>query len=196
MRLKILLKLLACLACVIIAIFILVIISLSYYLHGNIYNYQYAPKSLYNAGQPAWLDIPSINVDAPVESLGITSTGEMAVPKGPTDVAWYDLGPRPGNIGSSVIAGHYGTWINGQGSVFDNLNKLKPGDELYTKDSKGLITTFVVREIKNYNPKADAPEVFNLNDGKAHLNLITCEGVWDQVKQTYSNRLVVFTDKE
>jgi len=34
------------------------------------------------------------------------------------------------------------------------------------------------------------------SDAKAHLNLITCEGVWDKVSKSYSKRLVVFTDRE
>jgi len=34
------------------------------------------------------------------------------------------------------------------------------------------------------------------NDGLAHLNLITCIGVWEQITQGYSQRLVVFTDRE
>jgi len=34
------------------------------------------------------------------------------------------------------------------------------------------------------------------NDGKAHLNLITCAGVWDEVEKSHSSRLVVFADME
>ncbi|PIZ82226.1 MAG: class F sortase, partial [Parcubacteria group bacterium CG_4_10_14_0_2_um_filter_41_6] len=42
----------------------------------------------------------------------------------------------------------------------------------------------------------DVPEVFNSSDGKAHLNLITCTGVWNKEDNAFSERLVVFTDKE
>ncbi|MDO8558807.1 MAG: class F sortase [bacterium] len=84
----------------------------------------------------------------------------------------------------------------GEGSVFDNLNKLRKGDVLYIEDDKGVIVSFVVRESRNYDPNADASDIFNLNDGKPHLNLITCEGVWDEASKSYSKRLVVFTDKE
>ena len=50
--------------------------------------------------------------------------------------------------------------------------------------------------IKKYDPNADAKDVFNLNDGKAHLNLITCVGIWNKIKKSRSERLVVFTDRE
>ncbi len=147
-------------------------------------------------GLPMHLKIPVINVDSTVLSLGLTPDGAMDVPKGPDDVAWYKLGKRPGENGNAVIAGHHGTWKNGKGSVFDNLNKLVKGDKLYVEDDKGMIASFVVRESRKYDPNADAQEVFDSSDGKVHLNLITCNGVWNKATKSYPERLVVFTDKE
>lgn len=146
-------------------------------------------------GLPMRLKIPEINVDSVIEYVGLTSDGAMDAPKGSDNVAWFELGPRPGESGSAVIAGHYG-WKNGKGSVFDDLHKLRKGDKLYVEDSNGEIISFVVRETRRYDLKAIASEVFVPNDGKSHLNLITCEGVWDEISKTYSQRLVVFADKE
>ena len=146
-------------------------------------------------GLPMRLKIPKINVDAVVEYVGLTPQGAVGVPKGPSNTAWFDLGPRPGEKGSSVIVGHFG-WKNGIPAAFDNLNKLRKGDKLYVEDDKGAIISFVVRESRRYDQKADASDVFSSNDGKPHLNLITCEGIWSKVSKSYSNRLVVFTDKE
>jgi len=146
-------------------------------------------------GLPVHIKIPSINIDAPVEYVGLTPDGAMDVPKDLTEVAWFNLGSRPGENGSAVIAGHYG-WKNGKASAFDKLYKLRKGDKLYIEDDKGVIVSFVVRESRRYDPNDDASDVFGSPDGKSHLNLITCEGVWDKVSKTYSKRLVVFTDKE
>lgn len=148
-----------------------------------------------SVGAPMRFKIPSINVDASVEYVGITTDGAMNVPEERTNVAWYNLGPRPGENGSAVIAGHYG-WKDGKGSVFDNLYKLRKGDKIYIEDDKGEIVSFVVRESRMYDPQADASEVFGSTDGKSHLNLITCEGIWNKVSKSYSQRLVIFTDKE
>lgn len=148
------------------------------------------------ADGPVRLLIPTIGVDAVIEHVGVTPQGTMGVPDGPINVAWYDLGPHPGEVGSAVIAGHYGTWKSGEGSVFDNLHKLKKGDRVYVKDNKGVVSSFVVQESRSYDPHGDSSVVFGSNDGKSHLNLITCEGVWDEVTESYSLRLVVFTDKE
>lgn len=149
-----------------------------------------------SSGLPKRLKIPEINVDTALEYVGITSEGAVDAPKGPTNAAWLDVGPRPGDNGSAVITGHYGRWKNGQGSVFDDLDKLKKGDKLYIEDENGVTVTFVVRELLTYKPDAEAPDVFSSSDGKSHLNIITCSGVWDGIKKTYSNRLVVFADKE
>lgn len=146
-------------------------------------------------GVPVRLRIPGIMVDDAVEQAGVTSEGSMGVPKGPIGVAWFSLGPRPGEVGSAVISGHYG-WKNGIPAVFDDLYKLHEGDKLYVEDEKGIVTTFVVRELRRFGENADASEVFTSHDGKAHLNLVTCEGFWNKFSKSYSKRLVVFADKE
>jgi LPXTG-site transpeptidase (sortase) family protein len=146
-------------------------------------------------GLPVRLKIPSINIDANIEYIGIAPDGAMDVPKNPDDTAWFKLGQRPGEKGSAVIAGHYG-WKNGKAAAFDNLYQLRKGDKLYIEDDEGTSISFIVRESQRYDPGADASSVFNSSDGKSHLNLITCEGDWNKDQKSYSKRLVVFTDKE
>lgn len=154
------------------------------------------PASQAGSGLPVRLKIPKINVDTALEYVDLTPEGAVGVPKSPTLAAWYNFGPRPGDNGSAVITGHYGYWKNGKVGVFNNLYKLRKGDKVYVKDDKGATTTFVVREFRTYDPKADASGVFISTDGKSHLNLITCGGAWNKVSKSYPKRLVVFTDKK
>lgn len=149
-----------------------------------------------NIGLPMRLKIPKIYVDANVEYVKLAPDGAMDVPKRPDDVAWYKPGSRPGEIGSAVIDGHFGIWKNGQGSVFDDLYKLQSGDKIYIEDDQGAIISFVVRGSKIYKPDATTIGIFDSNDGNAHLNLITCDGVWNPEQKSYSQRLIVFADKE
>jgi sortase A len=148
-----------------------------------------------NIGLPMRLKIPVINLDVHIESVGVTPGGAMDTPKSMANVAWFAPGPRPGQIGSAVIDGHYGLKY-GKASVFDALHKLRKDDVFSVEDDEGGVVVFVVRAIQRYLPQADASEVFVSNDGKSHLNLITCEGVWDAELQSYSGRLVVFADKK
>lgn len=154
-------------------------------------NNQVAPISEF----PVRLIIPVLKVDAAIEQVGLTPTGLMGAPEGPDTVAWYNRGPRPGERGSAVIDGHSG-WKDDVPAIFDTLSVLQKGDKIYTKDAKGVLTTFIVQETRIYDPKTDASDVFFSNDGKAHLNLITCEGVWDVVSKSSPQRLVIFSDKE
>ena len=142
------------------------------------------------------LKIPVINVDAKIDSMGVTKDGAMESPSGAQDVGWFAFGPRPGENGSAVLAGHYGRWKNGDVSVFDNLHTLQPGDKLYVQDKDGVTITFIVRQLRTYDKNDDTSQVFISDDGVSHLNIIACAGVYDETLKTYSSRLVVFADKQ
>jgi LPXTG-site transpeptidase (sortase) family protein len=144
-------------------------------------------------GAPVRLIIPVLKVNAPIDRVGLLSNGDMEAPGSNESVGWYRFGPNPGDTGSAVIAGHYGRWGK---AVFGKLDSLKKGDRLQIEDENGEMVTFLVRESRIYDPEADTSEIFAQNDGRSHLNLITCEGVWDAASKTYSERLVVFTDMQ
>jgi len=143
---------------------------------------------------PTSLVIKNIAVDAKVKPVGLTVDGDMAIDNNAQELAWYQLGPKPGEAGNAVIAGHYG-WKDGVASVFNDINKLKPGDIITSYDADGGTRDFVVTQIRMYNPDDDATQVFISTDTKSHLNLVTCQGSWNSSQQTYSERLVVFTDE-
>ena len=142
-------------------------------------------------GLPVRLMIPRLGIDAAVEDVGLTADGAMGVPSSPKTVAWFKLGPHPGDKGSAVIAGHSG-YRNGA-AVFDDLSNLRKGDLLFVEDAKGVPAEFVVRGSRTYDRDANASDVFGRNEGR-HLNLITCTGPWDAAAGTHDERLVVFTD--
>ncbi len=139
----------------------------------------------------ARLLIPRIHVNTAIKDMGLTSDGAMAVPGNRVDVGWYSLGTRPGETGSAVIGGH-NFWNNG-GGVFEHLNQLVPGDTLSVVDAKGVLTSFVVREIRSFDATDTNSGIFGSESG-IHLNLITCSGVWNPSTQSYTKRLVIFTD--
>ncbi len=145
------------------------------------------------SGLPVRIKIPTIGVDAAIEDAYITPDGRMDVPAGSVNVAWYALGPRPGQIGSAVIGGHFGI-DNGVPKVFYYLERLKVGDKIYIVDDKDNTLAFVARSIRLFGRNDDATTVFFSGDGLAHLNVITCEGVWNRVNDSYPDRRVVFTD--
>ena len=158
------------------------------------------PVSLASVGNtlssnPLHITIPRINVDARIEDVGLTSDGAVGAPKNPIDTAWYDLSPRPGEVGNSIIDGHYG-WKNNLPVAFDHLSSLKKGDMIYVKNDIGSTTVFIVTKLVLYGENSTDPRIFISTDGRAHLNLITCGGIWNKVTKSYSDRLVVFADRK
>jgi len=151
------------------------------------------PAPIVAISSPVRIKIDKIGVGAVVQPVGLTADGNMDIDENPVEAAWYKLGPKPGQEGSAVIAGHYG-WKKNVPSVFNDLHTLVAGDEILTVGDDGKVMTFVVTRLATYAPDQDATNVFRSDDGKAHLNLVTCQGSWNNSVRTYSERLVVFTD--
>jgi sortase A len=151
-----------------------------------------APVVVPPGALPARLEIPSLNIHASVQDLGINAAGAMQAPDNFVDVGWYKYGVPPGYTGSAVIDGHVdnGLGLNG---VFKYLDNIKVGDDVYVVTQGGYTLHFVVTDIEVY-PYTDAPTdlIFGQDDA-ARLNLITCDGTWVNGKDTYNERLVVFT---
>lgn len=149
------------------------------------------------SGLPVRLKIPKINVDAGFQYNGLTPDGTMEIPNNIFDIGLFTGSPLPGEKGNSIITGHVAQIRGGvmtKPGVFSALNELLAGDKLYVINDKGESVTFVVRESRLYDPVADATDVFASTDDKSHLNIITCEGIWNPAQLSYSKRLVIFTD--
>jgi LPXTG-site transpeptidase (sortase) family protein len=136
------------------------------------------------------LVIPALKINVGVRSMGVTPEGRMAVPDNYTEVGWYSLGYRPGEMGSAVLGAHVDNGGNVKG-VFKNLKKLKVGESIYIGDGDGNVYHYKVTERKIYNYRtAITDEVFNKIDAE-RINLITCHGTWLPKENTYNQRLVV-----
>ncbi len=142
---------------------------------------------------PVKITIPSINVNAPVELVGMLD-GAMAVPTLGTNVGWYRFGTKPGDSGSAVFAGHV-NWMNGEDAVFTELKNIALDDVVSVTNNYGEITHFRVTKIKEFPLYADTSEIFTSSDGISRLNLITCDGTWNDWLNTHESRLVIFTEK-
>ncbi len=147
------------------------------------------------AGLPVRLkiDTRAVKVDAAVEAVGHTDKGAMGVPKAWENVAWFELGTRPGQPGNAVIAGHLDSKTGP--AVFWRLVELKAGEVVSVVNDQGETTRFEVKKTAVYETEeAPLEEVFGPSD-VARLNLITCDGAFDRETRTYDRRLVVYTEK-
>jgi sortase (surface protein transpeptidase) len=152
-----------------------------------------APAASQAPARPTRIKIPVIGVNAAIEHVGLDANLAVDVPKGVMNAAWWQDGPIPGNVGNSILVGHYDDY-KGDPAVFWDLNKLKLGDRLSIVDGNGAEKTFEVVEIAMY--RFDDLSIMDKIYGSTlnrNLNIITCGGIWDPVARNYDKRLVIYT---
>lgn len=138
---------------------------------------------------PESMSIPAIGIDAPVQHLGTTETGEMAVPDKIDEVSWFSPGYKPGQNGRAVVAGHV-DGIDGP-AIFWDLSKLEPGDEIIV-EGEGRKLIFKVHTMESVPlDEADIPKIFGYSSSP-ELVLITCSGTYDFDRGTREERLIVY----
>ncbi len=152
---------------------------------------------LFDMQKGVQLVIPSINLKAPVEMVGLDKYGRMEIPHENQweHVGWYRNGPVPGQRGSAVIDGHLDR-PGGSPAVFWDLHKLRVGDSVLIEDGKGQTLHFRVYKIEKYTPDAAPIKQIFADTSGTYLNLITCAGQWLPAEQQTTHRLVVYTKLE
>lgn len=138
---------------------------------------------------PEMLSIPSIELEAEVTHLGVTDTGEMAVPDNGEELSWFSPGYQPGQRGRAVIAGHVDD-LDGP-AVFWDLTELEPGDEIIVSGEDRELR-FKVHTMESVPlDLADVDSVFGYHSSP-ELVLITCSGTYDYDRGTREERLIVY----
>jgi sortase (surface protein transpeptidase) len=149
------------------------------------------PSATQPAALPVTLTIPAIDVRTTLIKLGVTAQGTLQVPTSTAVAGWYTGSPRPGDVGSSIIAGHIDSHL-GPG-VFFRLRLLRRGNLVYVREAGGRLAVFRVTLVRMY-PKNQFPTraVYGPSPD-AELRLITCGGVFDHATGSYLSNVVAYT---
>lgn len=145
------------------------------------------------ASAPRMIEIPAIGVRSKVNPIGLASDGSIAVPQpGPAldQAAWFKNSPTPGQPGPSVIEGHVDS-VSGP-SVFFELGKLEPGQQIRVTRADGTRLTFTVDAIRNYlKSKFPTSVVYGAKDlHTPALRLITCSQYDATLRHHVGNQVV------
>jgi len=142
----------------------------------------------------ARLVIPSIQVDAPVVTLGVDGQGVMQSPRTAFEVGWYDFTAQPGTGGNAVFSGHV-DFASVGAAVFWHLRELGPGDLVEVRLADGTDYQYVVISSTAYAGD-DAPIADIVGPtGKDTVTIITCTGTFNREVRQYSHRLVVRAER-
>ncbi len=140
--------------------------------------------------KPAWLVIPAIGVSSTLVRLGLTAQRTLQVPPTAAVAGWYAGSPRPGQIGSAIIAGHIDSRL-GPG-VFYRLSSLRRGRYIYVIRTDHTVGVFEVTAVHLY-AKAQFPATTVYGPvPDSELRLITCGGTFDYATGSYLSNVVVY----
>jgi LPXTG-site transpeptidase (sortase) family protein len=138
---------------------------------------------------PQRIMIPSLNVNAPIVSVGIKDDKSMEIP-GADEAGWYRLGALPGDAtGSAVIAGHVDH--KKEPGVFLELRRLNVNDEIAVTDDSGALHGYRVTERYQVDKEALPTSELFRRDGPPVLTLITCGGSFDTKNRSYDDNIVI-----
>jgi LPXTG-site transpeptidase (sortase) family protein len=139
---------------------------------------------------PSRLRIPAIGVDSWIGAVALRNDGSMNVPDNLWTSSWLASGPRPGQPGNAVIAGHRGV---GTPALFSHLETVQAGDRIYVSDAAGNQLIYEVTRVASMDLSTSTQvAVFGPTSGQ-NLVLITCFGRYIPSARTYDHRLVVFS---
>jgi sortase (surface protein transpeptidase) len=139
---------------------------------------------------PVTLTIPSIGVQTSLIRLGLAADGTLQVPQSTAVAGWYTGSPRPGAVGSAVIAGHIDS-RTGPG-VFFRLSSLRPGDRVYVRRADGTLAVFRVTAVRQF-PKDSFPTSAVYGPAPdPEVRLITCGGTFDPQTGSYLSNTIVY----
>ncbi len=136
------------------------------------------------------LTIPAVGVRTSLIHLGLEPNGSLQVPSSTTEAGWYTGSPRPGAVGSSVIAGHVNS-VSGP-AVFYRLGALRPGERVYVSRADATMAVFSVTRVRAYAKDAfPTAEVYGPAPDP-ELRLITCGGTFDSTTGRYLSNVVAY----
>lgn len=142
--------------------------------------------------RPIRIAIPSIEVRAPVDAVGLDADGSIATPAlyKHNEAGWYERGPAPGQYGPAVIVGHVDTRTGP--AVFRQLDRLRPGARIEVTRRDRRVAVFEVNSVERF-AKSHLPANRVYGDfSRPALRLITCGGQWVGGRLGYADNVVVF----
>jgi hypothetical protein len=142
--------------------------------------------------EPWGVWIPRIGVTASLARLGVDDAGELEVPDRPEVAGWYVGGPRPGDVGPTVVAGHVDSRTGP--AVFARLAELREGDVAHLVYRDGFVVTYRVTALQRHDKDAFPTRAVYGDTEAPALRLITCGGTFDRGEGSYRDNVVVYAD--
>ncbi|MGB4861360.1 MAG: class F sortase [Tepidiformaceae bacterium] len=153
------------------------------------------------SGPVARMKIPSIDVDSPIEEIGITNNQLDTPSDAVRSIGWYSIYDRPGHDGNAVFAAHKN--YDFQEGPFSRLDSLRPHDEIVVEMEAGPAYVYEVAFYQRYGvdaiPMGELIDAPRRPPGAEWITLITCGGRFQATEENglghYLERDVVIASR-
>lgn len=145
------------------------------------------------ASHPKYLKIQDIDIDTQVRSVNLTDSGAIDAPKTAREVGWYQNSAFPGSgRGAVFIDGHVNDSLNNPG-VFFRLAELTEGSNITIVRGDDTHIAYKVESIERQPlDQVDVRALLTpIDPAREGLTLITCGGIYDKERATFTERVVV-----
>ena len=155
-----------------------------------------SPPSLQSAriAPPTMVTIASLDVQAPIDAVGLLAGGGLAVPDDAARIGWFapvGFELAPGDPGTAVLAGHRDSRRTGPGA-FHGLADIGPGARIVVQHADGRVSDWEVeRSVLAPRDALPVDELFT-RSGPPRLALVTCGGAFDAARRRYSHNVIVY----
>lgn len=135
--------------------------------------------------------IPSIQVDAPIQPVGLDAEGwvDAPPPQDPNLAGWFNGAVSPGEKGTAVVVGHVDN--NSGPAVFYGLGSLSKGNRVEIQRQDGRTAVFEVYGIEVFEKENFPGTKVYGSTGTPELRVITCGGGFTKANG-YDGNVVVF----
>lgn len=153
--------------------------------------YSLSIDDLAPVAEPTTIELADLDIDMSIEPHGLESNGDMSLPVSPFVAGWYEFGSAPDSRrGAIVLAAHVDSLAEGIGP-FSRLKDAREGMVVEIVDDAGESHRYEVQRVERIEKdEVNFDEVFT-DQGETHLVLITCGGVWDRDRSSYTDNYIV-----
>lgn len=145
-----------------------------------------------SAVPPTRLRIDSLDIELPIDPVGVADDGQMEIPPLAERGGWYRHGAAPGTTsGTAVIAAHVDSVASAGLGPFARLIDVEIGDVVQVTLEDGSVHDYAVTDVVTLaKPEVTWGDVF-VRSGEHRLVLVTCGGLFEREVGHYTDNIIV-----
>lgn len=144
---------------------------------------------------PTAVSIPALEVQLPVDPVGVQADGQMEIPPLAERAGWYRFGAAPSDPdGTTVVAAHVDSVASAGLGPFARLGELAVGDVVEVTLADGTVVAYAVSSVQQVAKTDAAWDAVFTREGPRRLVLVTCGGTFQREERRYSDNIIVTAD--